>query len=305
MHLSNSTFTHWVAVGIAGPVLTVVGLGLAGIAAYADSSNSHGGSANANANANANAESAAGNSAAAHANAPGQRKQEEAAVGAAAAVAPLAAPAAPADVGGGNPGGDTTSPQPLSNADQNSGGANGQCPAGAYCSTRDGSASENGNGDGQAVGKPCAGCVGKADNKNPPGQQPGGSDRNNGYECDGNKGLGKGNPAHTGCRTPTAPSSNPVTTPPTTTPATTPATTPVSTPATAPATVQATSATAIAAEVKGVKQGKAPGADVEAAGSLARTGANDLASLVMAGVLLMVLGLVLTVSARPEGDHNG
>ena len=68
-----------------------------------------------------------------------------------------------------------------------------------YCSTRDGSPSMNGNGDGKATGKPCAGCVGKADNKNPKGQYPDGSDANNGYECDGNNGIGKSNPAHTGC----------------------------------------------------------------------------------------------------------
>ena len=62
----------------------------------------------------------------------------------------------------------------------------------------------NGNGGGKATGKPCAGCVGKADNKNPKGQMPGGSDHNNGYECDGNNGIGKTNPAHTGCK-PTPP----------------------------------------------------------------------------------------------------
>src|SRR5881398_3445295 len=61
--------------------------------------------------------------------------------------------------------GDPTKPQPQSKADKNSGGANGQCPGGPYCSTRDGSPSKNGNGGGQAKGKPCAGCVGKADNK--------------------------------------------------------------------------------------------------------------------------------------------
>ncbi|MGZ4590233.1 MAG: hypothetical protein ACXV2I_05520 [Actinomycetes bacterium] len=96
-------------------------------------------------------------------------------------------------------------PQPLSNADKNSGGANGQCPGGAYCSTRDGSPSGNGNGKGKSVGKPCAGCVGKADNKNPKGQRPNGSDHNNGYECDGNHGIGRTNPAHTGCKTPPPP----------------------------------------------------------------------------------------------------
>ena len=99
--------------------------------------------------------------------------------------------------------GDVSSPQPKSKADQNSGGANGDC--GAYCSTRDGSPSKNGDpkgtGGGRATGKPCAGCVGKADNKNPPGQYKDGSDHNAGYECDRNQGIGKTNPAHTGCTT--------------------------------------------------------------------------------------------------------
>lgn len=72
--------------------------------------------------------------------------------------------------------------------------------SGAYDSTCDGSPSQNGNGDGKAKGKPCAGCVGNADDKNPPGQRPDGSDANNGYECDGNNGVGKSNPAHSGCK---------------------------------------------------------------------------------------------------------
>ncbi len=97
--------------------------------------------------------------------------------------------------------GDATKPQPLSKADQNTGGANGQCTGGTYCSTRDGSPSMNGNGGGESTGKPCAGCVGKADNKNPKGQMPDPKhDGNNGYECDDNNGIGKGNPAHTGCQ---------------------------------------------------------------------------------------------------------
>ena len=110
--------------------------------------------------------------------------------------------------------GDPTKPQPLSNADKNSGGANGKCPGGPYCSTRNGSPSGNGNGKGKAVGKPCAGCVGKADNKNPHGQYPNGSDHNKGYECDGNHGIGRTNPAHTGCKSVTPPPKPPVVTPP-------------------------------------------------------------------------------------------
>jgi hypothetical protein len=101
--------------------------------------------------------------------------------------------------------GDVHQPQPLSKADQNPGGANGKCPGGPYCSTRDGSPSGNGRGDGKATGKPCAGCVGKADNKNPAGQYPDGSDPNAGYECDRNSGVGQTNPAHTGCRPGTKP----------------------------------------------------------------------------------------------------
>ena len=105
----------------------------------------------------------------------------------------------------GHPGtsGVVTEPQPNSNADLNVGGANGQCAdyEGPYCSTRSGLPSLNGNGGGQAVGRPPAGSVGKADNKNPQGQMPDGSDHNNGYECDGNNGIAKTNPAHTGCTT--------------------------------------------------------------------------------------------------------
>jgi hypothetical protein len=77
------------------------------------------------------------------------------------------------------------------------GGAN---QSGPYDSTCDGSPSENGNGNGNARGKPCAGCVGNADDKNPPGQLPGGNDHNAGYECDRNEGIGNGNPAHSGCK---------------------------------------------------------------------------------------------------------
>ena len=101
--------------------------------------------------------------------------------------------------------GNVSTPQPISTADANTGGANGQCPGGPYCSTRDGSPSGNGNGNGKATGKPCAGCVGKADNKNPKGQMPGGSDHNAGYECDRNHGIGRTNPAHTGCASTTPP----------------------------------------------------------------------------------------------------
>lgn len=82
---------------------------------------------------------------------------------------------------------------------------NGANHGGVYDDTCDGSSSKNGNGGGGANGKPCAGCVGSADEKNPKGQQPGPRDHNNGYECDGNNGIAKTNPAHTGCATATTP----------------------------------------------------------------------------------------------------
>jgi hypothetical protein len=118
--------------------------------------------------------------------------------------------AATAHATNGNAGtfGSPTSPQPIQHPD-NQNGANAH--PGPYSSTRDGSPSLNGNGNGQAVGKPCAGCVGKADNKNPAGQFPNGSDHNAGYECDRNNGIGQTNPAHTGCaESPPVPETPPV-----------------------------------------------------------------------------------------------
>ena len=45
--------------------------------------------------------------------------------------------------------------------------------------------------------KPANGSVGRADQKAPAGQTV--NDRNRGYECDDNHGVGKGNPAHSTC----------------------------------------------------------------------------------------------------------
>jgi hypothetical protein len=73
-----------------------------------------------------------------------------------------------------------------------------------------GEPSGNGKSTDNNGNRPCAGCVGRADYKNPPGQLPDGSDHNKGYECDGNEGVGKMNPAHSGC----APSAPTVPTPP-------------------------------------------------------------------------------------------
>ena len=56
-----------------------------------------------------------------------------------------------------------------------------------------------GTGSDINAGQPCNGCVGNADDKAPPGQMLDGSDSNAGYEYDRNNGIGKGNPAHTGC----------------------------------------------------------------------------------------------------------
>ena len=76
---------------------------------------------------------------------------------------------------------------------QAAGGANSGC--GAYCPNGVGQPSGNGN----ATNQPAAGTVGQADDKNPPGQFPDGSDNNKGYECDENSGVGQTNPAHSGC----------------------------------------------------------------------------------------------------------
>src|SRR5205823_4866635 len=91
----------------------------------------------------------------------------------------------------------------------NSGTGNGANHPGPYDNTCDGSASGDGHGGGQATGKPCAGCVGNADDKNPKGQYPNGNDHNAGYECDRNHGIARTNPAHTGCNNETTPSGCP------------------------------------------------------------------------------------------------
>ncbi|MBE1575781.1 hypothetical protein ACFORH_02080 [Amycolatopsis roodepoortensis] len=206
--------------------------------------------------------------------------------------------AGPADAGergnGGAPPGhakDTTKPQPPSKADFSGHGANKHGP---YDSTRDGSPSANGNGGGEAAGKPCAGCVGKADNKNPPGQLPGGSDANAGYECDRNHGVGRGNPAHTACvpdRTP------PATTPPAANP---PAETPppggshgeVVRPVVVPAAVQAA---AVAP--------RADSADNAAASpaSLAKTG-FELEPVLLTGLGSLAAGAMLYAGTRRRRD---
>ena len=86
----------------------------------------------------------------------------------------------------------------------NSGG-HGANVTGPYDPSGVGLPSGNGRSESNNGNRPCAGCVGKADAKNPPGQLPGGSDSNRGYECDENQGIGKTNPAHSGCSSPTNP----------------------------------------------------------------------------------------------------
>jgi hypothetical protein len=142
--------------------------------------------------------------------------------------------------------GSTASAQPTSNADSNNTGANSTSSTNPYRSTRHGAASGNGNGSGHAYGKPCAGCVGKADNKNPHGQQPGGNDGNAGYECDSNRGIGQTNPAHTGCVTSTS-------TPTCTTPPCQPST-PLTHALTPPVTGSVVAGATVAANVLGVPQ---------------------------------------------------
>ncbi len=95
---------------------------------------------------------------------------------------------------------------------QNETSGTGANQSGPYDPSGVGAPSGNGKSETNNGNRPCAGCVGNADAKNPPGQLPGGSDPNNGYECDGNQGVGKTNPAHSGCgstTTTTPPSGGP------------------------------------------------------------------------------------------------
>jgi hypothetical protein len=181
--------------------------------------------------------------------------------------------------------GPTTSPQPNSNADDNGHGAN--VGPGPYTSTRNGSASGNGSGDGLAIGEPCAGCVGKADNKTPPGQMPDSSDPNSGYECDLNHGVAQTNPAHTGCdlsvSTPVV-SSPPV----------------VSRPPGASSSPEVSAGDAVSGEQ--VSPGPAGGVVTRSpvAGSLAFTG-TDLLPLVFTGLGALGLGAAMVFGRRLDG----
>jgi hypothetical protein len=95
------------------------------------------------------------------------------------------------------------------------GAGQGANQSGPYDPNGVGQPSGNGKSEDNSGKRPCAGCVGNADAKNPPGQMPGGSDGNAGYECDRNQGVGKTNPAHSGCgAAPSAPPEQPPKQPP-------------------------------------------------------------------------------------------
>lgn len=121
------------------------------------------------------------------------------------------------------------------------------------------------------TGKPANGTVGNADNKSPKGQKAG--DKNKGYECDDNKGVGQGNPAHSGC--PSAPTSS------TTTSSTTSTT--------------VTTATTAGAQVLGVSFTR--GAVAAAGQQLPRTG-GSVAGMVWTAALAVVLGALLLAATR-------
>jgi hypothetical protein len=134
-------------------------------------------------------------------------------------------------------------------------------------------------------GKPCDGCAGNADGKEPPGQSNRPSDSNKGHKCDGNKGVGKGNPAHTGCATTT-----------TTTTTTTDNTTPT-TDTTTPTTSTTTPSTQVLGETISRGSTQVLGATATRAGALARTG-SDLGVLTVLGVGLLLSGAVLVRRAK-------
>ena len=97
----------------------------------------------------------------------------------------------------------TAAPQRRSSSSGKSSGS-GANVSGPYDPNGVGLPSGNGRSESNNGNRPCAGCVGKADAKNPPGQLPGGNDSNRGYECDENQGIGKTNPAHSRCSPTTA-----------------------------------------------------------------------------------------------------
>jgi hypothetical protein len=159
--------------------------------------------------------------------------------------------------------------------------------AGPYDPHDVGVPSGNGNGDGNASGKPCAGCVGNADGKNPPGQLPGPGEPNVGYECDGNNGVAKGNPAHSLCDPGTTTTTELPTTTTTEAPTTTTTEAPTTTTAEVTTTTEAATTTTAGATVLGEQLTRGD--------ELARTGGFVLSPIFALGLLLAVAGAVMVV----------
>src|SRR5205823_5065731 len=149
--------------------------------------------------------------------------------------------------------------------------------------------------------------VGNADGKNPPGQFKDGSDHNHGYECDKNHGIGRTNPAHSGCQPGSSTTSSTVfcevehhgnghgngrkdddDCSTTTTEATT-TTTEASTTTTVGGTTSSTVATNVLGE--GFQRPSAQAASSQVSQPLARTGSSVRTELFWAGLALALGGL--------------
>lgn len=151
--------------------------------------------------------------------------------------------------------------------------------------------------------RPEDGSVGNADDKNPPGQSK--NDKNNGYECDKNNGVGKGNPAHSACASTT-------TSPSTTTTVKkkdeTTTTTVIDTKTRTDAQVKSESFDTQVAQVRGTQ---VAGVQVTAPEVAAETSPQGLAYtgfetevLLPLGLLLVALGFVMVkFTAHPKGAH--
>ena len=176
---------------------------------------------------------------------------------------------------------------------------------GNYCALPSPSTSQNRHVDGS---------VGNADNKNPKGQAPNGSDHNKGYECDKNKGIGNGNPAHTvNCPSPSPSPSRTPSRSPSPSPSVSPSPSPsiVQSVSPSPAVVQSVSPSPLAGNGGGGATAGKPtprvtkkpvaggGGGAGQAKVLPFTGSrtNLLFEL---GVTLLLFGMFLAVAARPR-----
>jgi len=154
--------------------------------------------------------------------------------------------------------------------------------------------------------RPSDGSVGNADGKNPPGQSHKPEDKNNGYECDGNNGVGKGNPAHSACATTTTVKQTTTTTVKHGTTTTTAK--PDGPPQPDKAQVANSNFEKRVTELRGTQvlgetiTAPAAAEAAPADGQLAYTGMNDW--LAPVGTLLVLVGFVLVrLSRRPQGAH--